>query len=821
MPLGGLLGFRGKNGSNSSLSTEDEAQQLQDALSAAAHMINDDMKTAERLLKDKHTPFHKLGWGVVVFMRATLGFEQGAMKEAADALSEAENTAADYLRRAQRRPSRSAIYPAGSEYASIQAQAQLMNAIICILNESLTESIRGFYKLRKGFIALTTIMESELTYLKSLDTAKANGTGQAQSSRSSLNFRESKQRDLNSTDAKGLAALTPSKPDSGAGSSSKITTESSTGVEKVSDDSDSVNSFVDADESHPDSPKTSKYEGHLEVKNSKIQGQEESKSSPSDSTPASHSPASSDIADVEALASDLNEALNMATDINATDPSFIGQDPIDVYIHSSTNMCFGVFMILLSLVPPAFGTLLKIVGFRGDRERGLAMLWQSTLYDNIYGGLAGLMLLGYYNGLMGVCDIVPSSGRGSYPRERCKLLLGEMRRRYPRSHLWLLEDARRRVAERQLDESLALLEGSKASPLRQVEALHWFERSLTLMFVHRYEECSEGFQRCCEMNNWSQGLYLYISACAHVEVYRKLQKSDGKAAVKHAKRAEDLLLRTPAHTSKRRLMARQLPFDLFVARKLAKWQARAAARGVSLIDAVGVSPIEEMIYFWNGYKRMGDRHLSDSMEALRWSCLSESAQAGKGKEAESSQGSKDLEKENPEKIKKTETSISRETADSLESDSASGVEAAPSMPDSTSEPIDERALHALLTAVALRARGHIDAAKDRLRDGVLCYDWTALKALGREADTWVLPAAIYEMAACLWVENEILRKKKGSATVGPVGEDPQEKERLKECGRWVEKVAKWGEGYDLDSRFGLKIVTAKDTLKRVGIDTVT
>ncbi|KAK8186831.1 mitochondrial outer membrane protein iml2 [Phyllosticta paracitricarpa] len=661
-------------------------------------MINDDMKTAERLLKDKHTPFHKLGWGVVVFMRATLGFEQGAMKEAADALSEAENTAADYLRRAQRRPSRSAIYPAGSEYASIQAQAQLMNAIICILNESLTESIRGFYKLRKGFIALTTIMESELTYLKSLDTAKANGTGQAQSSRSSLNFRESKQRDLNSTDAKGLAALTPSKPDSGAGSSSKITTESSTGVEKVSDDSDS--------------------------------------------------------------------ALNMATDINATDPSFIGQDPIDVYIHSSTNMCFGVFMILLSLVPPAFGTLLKIVGFRGDRERGLAMLWQSTLYDNIYGGLAGLMLLGYYNGLMGVCDIVPSSGRGSYPRERCKLLLGEMRRRYPRSHLWLLEDARRRVAERQLDESLALLEGSKASPLRQVEALHWFERSLTLMFVHRYEECSEGFQRCCEMNNWSQGLYLYISACAHVEVYRKLQKSDGKAAVKHAKRAEDLLLRTPAHTSKRRLMARQLPFDLFVARKLAKWQARAAARGVSLIDAVGVSPIEEMIYFWNGYKRMGDRHLSDSMEALRWSCLSD-------------------------------------------------------MPDSTSEPIDERALHALLTAVALRARGHIDAAKDRLRDGVLCYDWTALKALGREADTWVLPAAIYEMAACLWVENEILRKKKGPATVGPVGEDPQEKERLKECGRWVEKVAKWGEGYDLDSRFGLKIVTAKDTLKRVGIDTVT
>ncbi|KAK8250702.1 hypothetical protein HDK77DRAFT_189910 [Phyllosticta capitalensis] len=813
MPLGGLLGSRGKNSSNSSLSAEDEPQQLQDALSAAAHMINDDMETAERLLKDRDTPFHKLGWGVVVFMRATLGFEQGAMKEAADALNEAESTGADYMRRAQRKPSRSAIYPAGSEFASIQAQAQLMNAIICILNESLTESIRGFYKLRKGFIALTSIMEAELAYLKSLDTAKANGSTQAQSSRSSLNFKEHKQKDENSVEAKGLAALTSSNPDSGAGSNAKIATADSNGAEKVLEDSDSVNSFVDADESHPDSPKTSKYEGHLDVtgQDNKSQGQDEPKSS-SETPPPSDSPASG-IAEVEALASDLNEALNMATDINATDPSFIGKDPIDIYIHSSTNMCFGVFMILLSLVPPAFATLLKIVGFRGDRERGLAMLWQSTLYDNIYGGLAGLMLLGYYNGLMGVCDVVPSSGRGAYPRERCKLLLGEMRRRYPRSHLWLLEDARRLVAERQLDESLALLEGSKPSPLRQVEALHWFERSLTLMFVHRYEGCSEGFQRCCEMNNWSQGLYLYISACAHVEVYRKLKKQDEKAAAKHAKRAEDLLLRTPAHTSKRRLMARQLPFDVFVARKLAKWQARAAARGGSLIDAVGVSPLEEMIYFWNGYKRMGDRHLSDSMKALRWSCLEDQA-------SESGEESKEVERhEDTEKAKEVDTSISRKTSES--SDTGSGIGAAPSMSKSTSEPIDERALHSLLTAVALRARGHIDAAKDRLRDGVLCYDWASLKACGREADIWVLPAANYEMAACLWVENETAREKKGAAAAGQVGESREEKERLRECGRWIEKVAKWGEGYDLDTRFGLKIVTAKDTLKRIGVDTVT
>ena len=141
-------------------------------------------------------------------------------------------------------------------------------------------------------------------------------------------------------------------------------------------------------------------------------------------------------------------------------------------------------------------------------------------------------------------------------------------------------------------------------------------------------------------------------------------------------------------------MARQLPFDIFVTRKLQKWEARSHAWGVPLVDAIGVSPLEEMMYFWNGHRRMRASHLQLSLERLSWS------------------------------------------------DDASAN------PNWSREDLDERAILAVLRAAVLRRLDRNEEAMQLLKKEILYHTWQEFK--GHLRDTWPCPVAHYEMAVNVW-----------------------------------------------------------------------
>lgn len=263
-----------------------------------------------------------------------------------------------------------------------------------------------------------------------------------------------------------------------------------------------------------------------------------------------------------------------------------------------------------------------------------------------------------------------------------------------------------------------------------------------------------------QLNSWSHTLYYYIAGSCHVVLYRE-SLSDPKRAEKHAEKAAEYLRLAPTFAGKKRFMARQLPFDVFVTRKVAKWEARAKEWKVSFVDAIGVDPAEEMTFFWNGYSRMTPEQLQESLSRLAW-CESEA--------------NKTWSLEGPE----------------------------------------EKAMLELLRAVVHRSLNDHDEAKKILQTRVLSQDKSVFK--GNLKDDWVLPAAHFEMAANLWMERPIYLAAHGSSSTKilerpPASQVDLEREQVRECKECLDRAARW-ESYEMDARIGLKVTAAMEAVHK-------
>ena len=601
------------NASTSSLTNPAVAQEfsdIEDAMVAAELIMNDDIDGAEarlRLRKDASS-FHMLGLGVSTFMRSVLGFEKEIMAEAAAKLTDCENRAWTDMKKAQKEAERAAggggywysrssanvskdhiggkvsnIYPPGSEFSLVYAEAQLMNAVVAVTQENLTDGIKGFYKLRKAYISLNEIMDAEVKYLKTLE----NGGSSIQ--------------------PKGADPL-----EKMPGGFDENEFADTAGIVSKSGEDGEAKRTPEAESAELEKP----------LAELELNGFAEGPNEP-DEKPPLHP---------------LDRLESFGT------KSAVFESTVDVFVHSGVNMCFGILNLILSMIPPALSRLLNVIGFRGDRDRGVRMLWQSTKFPNINGAMAGLLLLVYYNGMLGFADILPSETDVSdlsdpeeivgYPKQKCAALLADMRTRYPDSRLWKLEEARVLANTKRMDDAIAVLTDNTGSKMRQVDALNTFELSLNAMFTMRWALMRDSFLKCIELNDWSHSLYYFFAGCADLERYRdafheaaELSRHPDKkheaeaaqaAARKHKASAEELFRKSPTVAGRKRFMTRPMPFEVFACRKVQKWEERATALGVDLADAIGPSPAMEMTYLWNGSKRMTPEQLEKAWTFVKW-----------------------------------------------------------------------------------------------------------------------------------------------------------------------------------------------------------
>jgi hypothetical protein len=388
-----------------------------------------------------------------------------------------------------------------------------------------------------------------------------------------------------------------------------------------------------------------------------------------------------------------NQSLAIAQGTSHIDFRTVTSDRIDLFVHAGMATVFGIVKIALSITPPALKQMLALFSFHGDRHEGLQLLWDGTDYkENIFGAIAALVTLMYNHIGVAVTDIIPE---GAVPEARLQTMLQELRKLYPDSHLWLTMTAREAAIERDLERAVEILEVETASTFTALEGMRQLEQALNLMFLHRFEECAATFLKCTELNQWSHAIYFFNAAACHIELYRDLKATDAAQAQIHADKAEEILKPVPEIARKKFMMGRQLPFDEFIAVKIEKWQARSAVRGCHLVEAIGVSPLEEMTYFWTGYRRKQPHQLQASLDRLE----------------------KDEQR-----------------------------------PEWTDETIDERAAQALLKAIVLRCLGKYDEAKTMIREQVLCHKATQIKACAHATE---YPTAVghYELAVCLWFEG--------------------------------------------------------------------
>lgn len=320
---------------------------------------------------------------------------------------------------------------------------------------------------------------------------------------------------------------------------------------------------------------------------------------------------------------------------------------IDEFIHLGVQLCFGILQVVLLLIPPAIGRVLSIVGFKGDRETGLRMLWRTAITArNIHGELALLCLLVFYDGPVQFVDTgfrLPNetdsaselqlAGRSSVTDEELVIisknpnaytpqLLAKARSLFPHNALWLLQEGRQLAAQNNIEAAIELMQGFSDSgahvEMEQVEALLTFDRAMLYAFVHDYENAARDFARMLAISTWSLSVYLFLAGACYLEKWRELQLegcTDEEELERCAKQATHYLQLAPTYIPGHGVNAKkkggiggtgkQMPFDKFVLRKTKHIEERHRRwPNLRYIECVGTSLFHELVYFWNGYNRM-------------------------------------------------------------------------------------------------------------------------------------------------------------------------------------------------------------------------
>lgn len=719
-----------------------QAYDFEIALRAMDYVLDDNPDRGLKLLEDSdkeadedERTINVLARGVIEFLEATLSFEADEMKKASATLAKAETLSQKSKTNAENlKLSNSSKYPPGTVFAVTYTESLLLHALLMIFSESMMEVAKALLKLRKAYYTLQEVLEQiKAANLKAVEEAEKKGENLS-SSPSAASFIASGEV-FNSIDIPY-----------------KLTDEEAKDKELL-EFAEKVHHM-----------RTKRLSGaHIDNPPAINRLRKELGLQAMDQLPKKP----------------IEEHVVLDDDIDKS------QATIDEFIHSGVNLCFGIIQVVLSLLPPAIGAVLSVVGFSGSREEGLKLVWKATKHRNVHGciGLLGLMF--YYDGPFQFTDDdfdVPASVKeylesqnkkeitegdnegkeasvsaqsvGSvdslnmdsntllHPGKIMEDALLKSRALFPNSALWLLNEARMLSGKGRLEDAVALMDSIDVNKIRmrQVKSLMIFDRAITLIHLHEYDRAADDILSLLEISDWSHAFYSYFAGCCYLEKWRMIQIGDLKSEKEefYKEQATKLIFNSVDYLGKKTWRSKNLPLDRFVARKVAQFKATQAKLNLmNPLDAIATSPVYEIAYFYNGFNRMSRKHLEISQKML-------------------------TEFKNP------------------------AVE--------SNDP-DQNLIRDLLVSLTLRRLDKIEEGCKLLDEKVLPAFFSVsednnVSYVKKSEDPWLYPSALYERALFCWKLNGV--------------------EKLPECKEWLVRAQNYADDYELSSRVGMKIKAAID-----------
>lgn len=268
-------------------------------------------------------------------------------------------------------------------------------------------------------------------------------------------------------------------------------------------------------------------------------------------------------------------------------------ESIDAESQSSVHFGFGVFNMVVSLLPPRIMALVSFLGFPSDREFGLDELELSQKLNSVRSPLATGALLSHHVFLQGA--FCHSELHYKVPAKRVLKLSLE---HCPNGGIFLMFLGRQARLEKDSKLAIEHFKFAQKVQLNWQPLVHMcsYELAFTSMFLMDWETAIFHWDKLMVENKWSKGFYCYCKGVCQIA------NGDPGTAVETFKDISNLLGKS------KKINGKPLPVDRYIKRKYDRY-LKGSQVGLAL-------PALELIYVWNGFPQMTEDLLIKRLEEV-------------------------------------------------------------------------------------------------------------------------------------------------------------------------------------------------------------